>query len=304
VENVPVSFIPKSPAALADIEKKACIKEKSIQKAKYIKLIARRNLNQHTAHVILTFKSRESTNHAIKFRLSVASKKVYRCKLLPKPSRCLKCHSYDGGHMATECPTAVDTCGTCRDQHCMATCSITDQNSFYCANCKVKGHTAWSRECPTFLGKWEAHKKRNGESMYRYYPTEDPLMWEKVNEPIDELTEPQTENNIPYIPRPNLRPLPLPPRPNRPDGPRLTNYRTTHQPQSRFPNLNTIPLGSQLRLTDMWTHNNERLDPNTDNQATRPIQQPQQNQDDNLSKDSFFSTLDYNMDSNTASGWD
>ncbi|KAG1888691.1 hypothetical protein F4604DRAFT_1519551, partial [Suillus subluteus] len=137
----------------------------------------RRNPNQRTAHVILTFKSRESANHGIKFGLSIASKKVYGRKLLPEPSRCLKCHLYDGSHMATECPNESDSCGTCSNNHCMTTCSTMDQNCYYCVNCKSKGHAAWSQECPTFLGKWEAHKKRNNESIYRYYPTEDPLTW-------------------------------------------------------------------------------------------------------------------------------
>ncbi|KAG1807800.1 uncharacterized protein BJ212DRAFT_1281516, partial [Suillus subaureus] len=74
MENIPIAFCPDSTAALTDPKKKASIAPKSILKARYIKPIVRRNPNEGTAHVM---------------------------KLLPKPSRCLKCHSYDGSHMAT-----------------------------------------------------------------------------------------------------------------------------------------------------------------------------------------------------------
>ncbi|KAG1847161.1 hypothetical protein DFJ58DRAFT_639389, partial [Suillus subalutaceus] len=177
MENIPITFVSDSTAAIADIEKKAGLTLKSIIKARYIKPIARRSPNQRTAHVILTFKTRESANQAIKFGLPIASKKVYGRKLLPEPSRCLKCHSFDGNHMATDCPKEHDICGTCGEQHRTALCKVENPNEFHCANCDTKGHASWSRDCPTFLGKWEAYKKRNKETQYRLYLTDDPLTW-------------------------------------------------------------------------------------------------------------------------------
>ncbi|KAG1812203.1 uncharacterized protein BJ212DRAFT_1247207, partial [Suillus subaureus] len=143
MENIPISFVPESTAAIDDIKKKAAFTPKTILKAKYIKPIVRCNLNQRTAHIILTFNSRESANHTIKFGLSVASKRVYGQKLLPEPSRCLKCHSFDGSHMATDCPKDADICGTCGEQHRTATCKVDDPNNYHCANCEIKGHAAW-----------------------------------------------------------------------------------------------------------------------------------------------------------------
>jgi hypothetical protein len=64
MENVLISFAPESTAAIDDIKKKAAFNPKTILKAKYIKPIVRCNPNQRTAHIILTFNSRESTNHA------------------------------------------------------------------------------------------------------------------------------------------------------------------------------------------------------------------------------------------------
>ncbi|KIK42493.1 hypothetical protein CY34DRAFT_12340 [Suillus luteus UH-Slu-Lm8-n1] len=75
MENAPVSFIPDNPTAIADIEKKAGLPPRSIIKTRYIKPVARRNLNQHTAHVAVMFATKEGANQAIKFGLSIARKK-------------------------------------------------------------------------------------------------------------------------------------------------------------------------------------------------------------------------------------
>ncbi|KAG2153358.1 hypothetical protein DEU56DRAFT_726959 [Suillus clintonianus] len=117
VENVPISFIPDNYAALAEVEKKAGLKPKAIIKARYIKPIARRNPGQRTAHVIFTFSAKEGANQAIRFGLSVEGKKVYGRKLIQEPTRCLKCHSYEGTHVAATCPQEHDSCGTCNEQH-------------------------------------------------------------------------------------------------------------------------------------------------------------------------------------------
>ncbi|KAG1729342.1 uncharacterized protein EDB91DRAFT_1004724, partial [Suillus paluster] len=106
---------------------------------------------QQTAHTIFTFNSREGTNQAIKFGLSVVRKKVYDRKLLPEPTRCLKCHSFDGNHVVAECPKEQDTCGTCRAQHQTTECRVDNPEFFYCLNCDIHGHASWSRECPTFI---------------------------------------------------------------------------------------------------------------------------------------------------------
>ncbi|KIK37781.1 hypothetical protein CY34DRAFT_92152, partial [Suillus luteus UH-Slu-Lm8-n1] len=65
MENAPVSFIPYNPAAVADIEKKAGLPPRSIIKTRYIKPIARHNVNQRTAHVAVTFATKEGANQAI-----------------------------------------------------------------------------------------------------------------------------------------------------------------------------------------------------------------------------------------------
>lgn len=117
MENVPITFVPDSPAAITDIENKAGFKARTISKARYIKPIARCQLNQRMAHVAITLSSKASANQAIKTGLVIVGKKVYRCKLLPEPAHCLKCHSFEGAHIAANCTQKHDMCGTCGDQH-------------------------------------------------------------------------------------------------------------------------------------------------------------------------------------------
>ncbi|KAG1722078.1 uncharacterized protein EDB91DRAFT_1064058 [Suillus paluster] len=195
VENVPILFTPNNPAATVDIKKKVGLKPGSIVKVRYIKPIARRNPGQRTAHTIFTFNSREDANQAIKFGLSVASKKVYGRKLIPEPTRCLKCHSFDSNHVVAEFPKEQDTCGTCGAQHWTAECRVDDPKFFYCSNCDIHGHTSWSREWPTFIRKWEAHKRRNEESKYRFFPTDDPLTRETTTDSSNNWHDPNVRNN-------------------------------------------------------------------------------------------------------------
>ncbi|KIK34520.1 hypothetical protein CY34DRAFT_17663 [Suillus luteus UH-Slu-Lm8-n1] len=190
MENVPISFVPENPAAIAEIENKAGFKPRSISKARYIKPAARRNPNQCTAQVIITLASKANANQAIFDGLVIAGKKVYGRKLLPVPTCCLKCHSFEGGHMAAECTQEHDTCGTCGEQHRTTSCSVNDPSDYYCANCKTKGHAAWSRECSIFKQKWDNNKKRNDDAKYIYFPTDDPLTWETVTDTSSTQTPP------------------------------------------------------------------------------------------------------------------
>ncbi|KAG2072434.1 hypothetical protein BDR04DRAFT_1013727, partial [Suillus decipiens] len=142
IENVLLSFTPSNSAATADIEKKAGLQPRSINRTCYIKLEARHHPNQCMSHTIFTFSMKEGANQVIKFGLTVEGKKVYGRKLIPEPIRCLKCHSLDGNHIAAACPQELKMCGTCGKVHRTSSCTITDQNSFHCKNCDVKGHVA------------------------------------------------------------------------------------------------------------------------------------------------------------------
>ncbi|KIK33972.1 hypothetical protein CY34DRAFT_98738 [Suillus luteus UH-Slu-Lm8-n1] len=145
VENVPITFNPTSPMAITEIETKGGLQPKSVTKARYIKPVARRTPNQRTAHIALSLNSKISANQITRHGTMIEGKKVYGRKLLPEPTRCLKCHTFDGSHLASECQQEHDTCGTCGKQHHTAECKVDEPSSFHCVNCKADGHAAWSR---------------------------------------------------------------------------------------------------------------------------------------------------------------
>jgi hypothetical protein len=241
----------EQPAALADIEKKVGLQPKVIMKVRYIKPINRRKPDQRMAHIILTFNTKESTNQAIKFRLMVTGKKVYARKLITEPSRCLKCHSFEGSHMAKDCPEDVDTCGTCSGLHWTSECTIKDQNQFFCINCNIQGHAAWSRECLTFNKKWNDHKNCNAEANYQFYLTDDPLTWERTPNPDADWYDQEATRMKPQHPQ-QEQPTQRYPPPREWEGEWRIVERQSKPHNTIHQNPNTVPLGGQTRITDIW----------------------------------------------------
>ncbi|KAG2346983.1 hypothetical protein BDR05DRAFT_877374, partial [Suillus weaverae] len=123
-------------------------------------------------------RTKTAANQAIRFGLTIEGRKVFGHKLIQEPIRCLKCHTIRGNHMAADCPQELDTCGTCRANHRTSTCGVDNPELFFCVNCETNDHTAWSRDCPTFIRKWEVHQGRQEDTCYIYFPTNDPLMWD------------------------------------------------------------------------------------------------------------------------------
>lgn len=115
VQFVPLTFDPDNDNELRDIENTSELSEQAIVKARYVKPKEQRAPNQITGHVIINFNSPEQANHAIVHGLVICQKRVEveRCK--KEPTRCLKCQGYD--HMAHECISSHNTCGTCGHHH-------------------------------------------------------------------------------------------------------------------------------------------------------------------------------------------
>ncbi|KAG1907560.1 uncharacterized protein F5891DRAFT_913394, partial [Suillus fuscotomentosus] len=113
MENVPITFVLDSPAAITNIENKASFKARTISKVRYIKPITRHQSNQQTAHVTITLSSKASANQAIKMSLVIVGKKVYGHKLLSEPTHFLKCYSFEGAHIVAKCTQEHNMCGTC-----------------------------------------------------------------------------------------------------------------------------------------------------------------------------------------------
>jgi hypothetical protein len=131
---------------------------------------------------MMGFASCDTANHAIEHGIFIEAKHVQVCKLLQEPKRCVKCQSLDGKHVVAECSYTHDVCGRCASlMHHMADCPVTDPQQFACYNCKgnaAKGHGAADRHCPAFTERVITLQARNPELKYRFFPTDDPKMWE------------------------------------------------------------------------------------------------------------------------------
>ncbi|KAG2046962.1 hypothetical protein BDR06DRAFT_838602, partial [Suillus hirtellus] len=119
--------------------------------------------------------------HAIRQGLTIEGRKIAVRKLLPEPTRCLKCQKLTSEHMAGTCQQETDTCGTCGMDHKTLECTFgaADPQHHYCVNCNSQGYAAWSRECPLFIERSNRMHGKSEEARYKYFPTEDdPDSWE------------------------------------------------------------------------------------------------------------------------------
>ncbi|KAF9266732.1 hypothetical protein L218DRAFT_746601 [Marasmius fiardii PR-910] len=55
-----------------------------------------------------------------------------------------------------------------------------------CARCLVAGHGAADRSCPKFTEAAKNAKARRATSGYKYFVTEDPDTWERLDDPVTE----------------------------------------------------------------------------------------------------------------------
>ncbi|KAE9393710.1 hypothetical protein BT96DRAFT_828838 [Gymnopus androsaceus JB14] len=121
--------------------------------------------------MICSFADGEQANRVIRNGLVVQGKALEARKSLPEPRRCMKCHNF--GHFAKGCKREEDACGRCNSNHRTSSCEAAEDGLF-CALCKVTGHGASSRTCPTFIRRREALWARRADLHYKYFVSEDP----------------------------------------------------------------------------------------------------------------------------------
>ena len=179
LEYVPIRLDIDDPSSLRDIERKNTLPTGTIKSARWIKPIERRSPQQHRVHLTIEIMKPSDANHAIKEGLLILGSRCSAHKLLPEPTRCMKCQSFEGSHFARDCKKSDDTCGTCAGNHRTKECESTAPDQCCCANCQKAGHAAWDRECPVYLEKARRFQSHIADAHYRFYPErEDPSTWE------------------------------------------------------------------------------------------------------------------------------
>ena len=157
--------------------------------------LERRTPNQCTAHAIIDFFRPAEANLTIKNGLLTLGKRCSSQKLLPEPMRCMKFQSF-GGHYANDCKNSRDTCRMCAGEHHTKDCTVTTPDKHHGVNCKADGHTAWDRECPTFINLSKHYHLHLPDVAYRYFPkSDDPTTWIWENKADQDWNEPLCDEN-------------------------------------------------------------------------------------------------------------
>lgn len=183
--------------ARAVIEGGGKLRTGEVVHAKWIKNPIRRKPGQQSAHLIVGCGTREGANLIIKDGLVIEGKKVSVRKLDQEPRRCLKCQFFGKGHVAADCKSVHETCGTCAGMHRSSECTIDDPAQFICVNCrdqkKPHDHASWDRECPSFVDHRAAFSARHPEQRYKFFPSEDPATWVRQEDDPSSATQPPAQ---------------------------------------------------------------------------------------------------------------
>jgi hypothetical protein len=257
VENVPIGFHP-SPETTLEVEATNDLSSKSILLARWIKPIERRFEGQRTAFMIINFRSAEDANKAILNSLYIRGKRCITRKLLPEPRRCYKCHAINAHHIASGCKEITDICDICGGAHASKECQLKHDayDKLYCVNCKIYGHAARDRLCPTFTKHCNDLNTRMPENLYKYFPTDDPTSWELFHPIPDPYPHyPSNDDNEEWTQVANKKMknynYPKTTKTFKPTShanyPNTTNTNTP-LPATIATNTNAIPLGSHTRM--------------------------------------------------------
>lgn len=153
---VPLQTHPDNPQHMDKIQEINCIEAKQLTRARWAKPLGRRHPKQVNGHMILTFSGPDEANCAILSGLVICNKKVSVVCCKKEPIQCLKCHSWN--HLAQECTSPHDVCGTCGDTtHHTSDC--TTAGHIHCVSCNSGDHASWDSRCPVFAWKCAEYDK-------------------------------------------------------------------------------------------------------------------------------------------------
>ncbi|KAI5992804.1 hypothetical protein EDD15DRAFT_2442092 [Pisolithus albus] len=183
----PVSYDLTDPAFLSEIERENDMPPHSLHSTRWVKNPEHRKPGQCMAHALLHIGSASAANGLLRDGLYVHCTKLFPKKDKREPVRCAKCQHW--GHIARDCPAALDACSACGGPHRFAVCDHPDRK--YCVNCESSSHPSSSRNCPEFIRRCVALDTKHPDNTLPYFPTAD--SWTQASLPCDHIpTDPIT----------------------------------------------------------------------------------------------------------------
>lgn len=191
------------------IERENHLQPNAIASIRWIKPPQRRSKGQRTAFALLQVKDAVTANHILKEGICIDAHRYAVNKDKKEPLRCAKCQKF--GHMARNCSSPHDICGTCGGRHWTTQC-----NSFRtecCANCKSQTHTSWSRKCPEFIRRCKDLDDAYPENKMPFFPADS--LWTLATHPPRPSTPLTTHHPIPTPSQSVIPSTPTPPPPTK-----------------------------------------------------------------------------------------
>ncbi|KAG1838976.1 hypothetical protein F4604DRAFT_1941068 [Suillus subluteus] len=184
----------------------------------WIKPPQQRSKVQCTAFALLQVRDVNTANHILKEGICIDAHRYAVNKDKKEPLHCAKCQKFS--HMARNCSSPHDICGTCSRRHWTTQCK-----SFHtecCVNCKSQTHTSWSRKCPEFIHRCKALDDAYPENKMPFFPADS--SWTPATHPPRPSTPHATPHPTP-TPTPSHSTAPDTPTPplHPPNNPPLTS---------------------------------------------------------------------------------
>jgi len=122
------------------VEQENNLPPNTIASIRWIKPPTKRSAEQRKAFALMQITDIHLANNILRDGICIANDRISIHKDKKEPLRCAKCQKYN--HIAKNCKTSLDICGTCGNNHRTSMCSA--YRTTRCVNCRSQQHTSWS----------------------------------------------------------------------------------------------------------------------------------------------------------------
>lgn len=177
LEYLPIQTQIEQNDFLRRVEHENQLPANTLASIRWIKPPMKRSSAQRKVFALLQITDVQTANDIIREGLCVDNERISVRKDKREPLRCAKCQKFN--HIAKNCTSPQNTCGTCGNQHRTSDCN--SYRTTRCTNCRSQQHASWSRSCPEFMKRCKELDDKYPENRMPYFPTQH--AWTHVAQP-------------------------------------------------------------------------------------------------------------------------